>query len=62
MFLLRMLVKVYMKHRNGGKRTTVYLLSLLKTGGRYTFQSCGGMTGCVVSGIVITDEDMTVSQ
>ena len=42
MFLLRMLVKVYMKHRNGGKRTNSMLVITIKNRAEDTLsKSCG---------------------
>ena len=61
MFLLRMLVKVYMKHRNGGKRTNSILVITIKNRAEDTLSKTAARNDWMrrIDGIVITDEDMT---
>ena len=61
MFLLRMLVKVYMKHRNGGKRTNSILVITIKNRAEDTLSKAAARNDWMrrIDGIVITDEDMT---
>ena len=61
MFLLRMLVKVYMKHRNGGKRTNSILVITIKNRAEDTLSKAVARNDWMrrIDGIVITDEDMT---
>ncbi len=61
MFLLRMLVKVYMKHRNGGKRTNSMLVITIKNRAEDTLSKTEARNDWMrrIDGIVITDEDMT---
>ena len=61
MFLLRMLVKVYMKHRNGGKRTNSMLVITIKNRAEDTLSKTAARNDWMrrIDGIVITDEDMT---
>ena len=61
MFLLRMLVKVYMKHRNGGKRTNSILVITIKNRAEDTLSKAAAKNDWMrrIDGIVITDEDMT---
>ena len=61
MFLLRMLVKVYMKHRNGGKRTNSILVITIKNRVEDTLSKAAAKNDWMrrIDGIVITDEDMT---
>ena len=61
MFLLRMLVKVYMKHRNGGKRTNSILVITIKNRVEDTLSKAAARNDWMrrIDGIVITDEDMT---
>ena len=61
MFLLRMLVKVYMKHRNGGKRANSILVVTIKDRAKDTLTKAVARNDWMrrIDGIVITDEDMT---
>ena len=62
MFLLRMLVKVYMKHRNGGKRTNSILVITIKNRAEDTLSKAAARNDWMrrIDGIVITDEDMYI--
>ena len=61
MFLLRMLVKVYMKYRNGGKRANSILVVTIKDRAKDTLTKAVARNDWMrrIDGIVITDEDMT---
>lgn len=61
MFLLRLLVKVYMKYRNGGKRANSILVVTIKDRAKDTLTKAVARNDWMrrIDGIVITDEDMT---
>lgn len=64
MYLLRMLVKIYMRHRNGGKRTNSVLVVTIKDRAEDILTRAVSRNDWMrrLDGVVITDEDMTGQQ
>ncbi len=64
MYLLRMLVKVYMRHRNGGKRANSVLVVTIKSRADGILTRVAARNDWMrrLDGVVITDEDMTGQQ
>lgn len=61
MYGMRMLIKVYMKHRNGGNRTNSILVVTIKDRAEDTLAKVAARNDWMrrIDGVVITDEDMT---
>ena len=61
MYILRMLVKIYMRHRNGGIRTYSILVVTIKSRAEDTLAKAASRNDWMrrLDGVVITDEDMT---
>ena len=61
MYILRMLVKIYMRHRNGGIRTHSILVVTIKSRAEDTLAKVASRNDWMrrLDGVVITDEDMT---
>lgn len=64
MFLLRMLVKIYMRHRNGGKRANSVLVVTIKSRAEDILSRAVSRNDWMrrLDGVVVTDEDMTGQQ
>ena len=64
MYFLRMLVKIYMRHRNGGKRTNSVLVVTIKSRAEDILTRAVSRNDWMrrLDGVVITDEDMTGQQ
>lgn len=61
MYILRMLVKIYMRYRNGGIRTHSILVVTIKSRAEDTLAKVASRNDWMrrLDGVVITDEDMT---